>query len=141
MNKIQKKKEIDEIVKEVLDIKPRNVKLDNAVLNDFESISNAINQYYIENEKLPENLAVLKDKTEFIRESMLIDPESGEKYQYEVLNESEYELCANFRTSNLEDNNLRNNFYGEIWPHKKGYDCIEKNIESLEKELMPIRIQ
>jgi len=119
----------------------RNIKLDNAVLNNFESINNAINQYYIENEKLPENLAILEDRTGFIRGSMLIDPESGEKYQYEVLNENKYELCANFRTSNLEDNNLRNNFYGEVWPHEKGYDCIEKNIESLERELMPIRIQ
>ena len=38
----------------------RNRKLDNATLENFTSISNAIETYYLENEALPENLEVIK---------------------------------------------------------------------------------
>ena len=71
-------------------------------------------------------------------QDILTDPEKKLDYQYNILSEKKYELCANFKTSNLEDNNTVNEFYREIWPHKEGRQCIGKSIENL-KEVYPIR--
>jgi len=116
----------------------RNKKLDNAILNDFSSIKNAIDQYYITNENLPKNLSVLEEEIGFITQDILTDPEKSLDYQYNILDEKKYELCADFKTSNLEDNNVANEFYREIWPHKEGSQCIGKSIENL-KEVYPVR--
>ena len=62
-------------------------------------------------------------------------------YQYNILGEKKYELCADFRTSNLEDDDVINGFYREIWPHKEGKQCIEKSIENLKEGLMPISVR
>ncbi len=107
----------------------RNKKLDSAILNDFSSIKNAIDQYYNSNESLPKNLSVLEGEVEFMTQDRLTDPETDSNYQYNILSESEYELCANFRTSNLEDDDGMNEFYRETWPHQKGRQCIEKSVE------------
>ena len=120
----------------------RNKKLDNVILNDFSSIRNAINQYYSDNESLPKSLSILlEEKIEFITQDMLTDPEKDLDYQYNILGEKKYELCADFRTSNLEDDDVINGFYREIWPHKEGKQCIEKSIENLKEGLMPIPVR
>ncbi len=119
----------------------RDRKLDQAVLNNFNMINDGINQYYSSNEKLPEDLSVLSEKIKFITSETVTDPETKTNYEYSVLSETDFELCANFRTSNLDDDNSRYEYYREIWPHEKGNQCIEKSIEDhLKKEVLtPIR--
>ena len=119
----------------------RNKKIDNAILNDFSSIKNAIDQYYITNENLPKNLSVLGEEIRFITQDILTDPEKSLDYQYNILSEKKYELCADFKTSNLEDNNAENEFYREIWPHKEGKQCIEKSIGNLKDGLVPTPVR
>ncbi len=118
-------------------VEARNKKLDNAILNDFSSIESALNRYHEDNEKLPESLSILEQEIEFISQDDLTDPETSSVYQYDILGDEKYELCANFRTSNLEDDDRMNEFYKETWPHDKGHQCIKKNIE--DSKPMPVR--
>ncbi|MBU2068125.1 MAG: DUF5671 domain-containing protein [Patescibacteria group bacterium] len=115
----------------------RNKKLDNAVINDFISIENAINRYYQAESKLPDNLSVLQQGDSVINQKALIDPEIGQAYEYSIINSERYELCADFRTSNLEEDSDLSNFYKEEWPHNQGRQCIGKNIEHPKELLTP----
>ena len=110
----------------------RDRKIDIAVLDNLNNIERAINQYYINNESLPESLSVLSKDIQFITPNMI-------DYEYNILSESKFELCANFKTSNLEDNNGMYQYYREIWPHEEGNQCFEKSIEKNIENLMPIR--
>ena len=107
----------------------RDRKLDNAVLEDFNTISNGLNNYYSENQKLPATLEELKSEVLFVAEENLKDPETGQAYKYEVIGDKKYQLCAIFRTSNVDNQDVSNRFYNEKWPHKAGTQCIDQNIE------------
>jgi len=116
----------------------RDRKIDGAILDSFSNIEHGINQYYNANDSLPESLSVLSEEIKFITPEIMLDPETGLNYQYNILSEDRFELCANFRTSNLEDDNESYGYYREIWPHEKGEQCIEK---SLENPLAPVKVR
>lgn len=107
----------------------RERKLDNAVLEDFNTISSGLMDYYQKQQKLPANLEELKLGAPFVTEENLKDPETAKPYEYKMLGDKKYQLCAVFRTSNLGQEDIENQFYREQWPHKTGEQCIERVIE------------
>ncbi|RLC38639.1 hypothetical protein DRH27_01780 [Candidatus Falkowbacteria bacterium] len=111
----------------------RSRKFDNMILDNFSQIDSAINEYYRGNEKLPENLEILKEEYSYIDEKDTKDPVSGEQYGYNKLEDDKYELCAIFRTSNKNDNTADYN-YKEQWPHDAGEQCLSKRV--WEKEII-----
>jgi hypothetical protein len=119
----------------------RNRKFDNAVLEDFSMIDGAINQYYSEYDKLPQDLDALMGEYTYITDKQLIDKATGEKHEYNIIGEREYELCAIFRTSNLEDETQRYYPYKDRWPHDSGKQCLKQKVreESELKEPVPLR--
>jgi hypothetical protein len=78
-------------------------RLDGMVLNNFSSLNNVINNYYELKGELPENLTELENFDHYFNPSDLVDPETKEPFVYKLLNEKEFELCAIFRTSNLNE--------------------------------------
>lgn len=110
----------------------RDRKLDNAVLEDFNTISNGLNNYYRGNQKLPVTLEELKSEVLFVTEENFKDPDTGQVYEYEVIGDKKYQLCAVFRTSNVDDQDFSNRFYREEWSHKTGRQCINQSIEQKE---------
>ncbi|MCK5510153.1 hypothetical protein KAI65_01230 [Candidatus Parcubacteria bacterium] len=108
----------------------RNRKTDEAVLNDFNSIDNAVQNYFREKERLPESLTILKDEFPYITEDDLKHPSSNENYAYNKLEDKKYELCASFLTSNISDTDL-NGFNKEMWPHDSGAQCLSRKIEQI----------
>ena len=111
-------------------VETRNRKTDEAVLNDFNSIDNAVQNYFREKERLPESLTILKDEFPYITEDDLKHPSSNENYAYNKLEDRKYELCANFLTSNISDIDL-NGFNKEMWPHDSGVQCLSRKIEQI----------
>ena len=107
----------------------RDRKLDNAILEDFSTISNGLNNYYSDNQKLPATLEELKFEVLFMTEDNLRDPDTSQAYEYIVMGDKKYQLCAVFRTSNVDYQDVNIQFYRETWPHKAGKQCIEKSIE------------
>ena len=99
-------------------------KIDEAVLNRFNSIDNAINMYFADMEKMPEDLNKISDYSNYLSKDDLADPETDKQFNYNVLSEKKYELCGDFRTSNLDQEDIRAEYLKERWPHDSGYQCL-----------------
>lgn len=115
----------------------RERKLDEAILEDFETISRGLDAYYDGNQKLPATLEELESEVLFVTDENLEDSETGRKYEYRVVGNRKYQLCAVFRTSNVDDPDA-NQFNFERWPHKAGEQCLDQSINSeLVKPVIP----
>ncbi len=114
----------------------RNRKLDQLVIENFVQIDQAVNVYYAENFKLPESLQIIQNEFSYIRDEDLSDPETKAAYIYKISDDKTYELCATFRTSNLdgsENNDYR--FYDKSWLHDSGEQCLKQTVHTERKEL------
>lgn len=116
----------------------RNRRIDNAVLDNFNQIDSALYSYYADKKALPDSLDILKEEYPYITEETLTHPGTKEKYQYAVLEEKKYELCASFLTDNIEEN-INENYYKERWPHRSGEQCLKQTIISEKAGEMLIR--
>ncbi|MFH1187735.1 MAG: DUF5671 domain-containing protein [bacterium] len=118
----------------------RNRKLDEAVINDFNSIGSAIENYYQDNEKLPGNIAELKKDSNFLTEDDAKDPKNGKEYEYKIIDDKTYELCAEFKTSNKDDAEAKNEYgglpfgFGDFYLHDSGYQCLKNKINQEEEK-------
>ncbi len=101
----------------------REKKIDEKILRDFDNINMNVNMYYNDNEKLPESLEQLKGDSDLNKYPN--STVSLEDIDYNKLSETEYELCADFKTSNLDDENT-NLRYGINRLHDSGYQCLEQ---------------
>lgn len=116
----------------------RNQKHDQDTLSKFNQIDSAINSYYSEKNKLPENLSVLVNDKRFISERELKDSFSGANFEYKQGKNKEYELCANFLTSNLGDESQNFAYDRTRWPHDAGYQCLKQQIFTPEEIKGPV---
>lgn len=109
----------------------RNRKIDEQVLRDFNSIKNGLNEYYKNNENLPDNLEELKDEVSYLSADDFINPRTKKEYDYKLLSDREFELCSDFLASNTKEDldNSRYLPYSQ-WKHEKGYQCIEQKINN-----------
>jgi len=108
----------------------RDRKLDNQVLGSFSVIDNAINNYYQDTGQLPPDLAELRSQEASVIRDNLKHPVSGQAYEYKITGDKSYELCAEFRTSNLDENEFRRyEYYRDRWPHDKGYQCLAQTVK------------
>lgn len=112
----------------------RNRKLDEAILDKFNEIDNAMNEYYFENKSMPENLDILVSEFTYITEDSLTDPVAKKKFEYKKVSDNAYELCADFRASNKNDNEEDYMGYKDRWPHDSGYQCLKQKVVLYDKE-------
>lgn len=106
----------------------RNRKLDEKVINNLDAVKRGIDQYYIDNKKLPQTLEdVSNEKYDFLTSEQFVEVSTGKYYGYNPLEEKKYELCALFNSSNMENNT--NDYYYSTWKHDMGYQCITKRVE------------
>jgi hypothetical protein len=109
----------------------RDRKIDEQIINNFSSLEYAINDYYNQFNKMPVSLMEVKEESKSIlRDEDLRDPESKELFEYKVTGETSFELCANFRTSNKDNDNARYRYMPENNLHDSGYQCLERKIKS-----------
>lgn len=106
----------------------RNRKLDNTIVMEFDTIDSAINQYYNDKKKMPESLDQLKEDYNYITDETLSDAATAKNYDYKVVADKKYELCATFHRSNKEEKNRQYFEMKDRWPHDAGYQCIGQKI-------------
>lgn len=119
----------------------RQVRLDEQRVSDLQIIQNEITNYWFNKEKLPANLADLKDDIRgFIPP---VDPEYGESYVYEISGPLSFKLCAVFKNKTPESSiNLINknaprpvtvdvyyDSYQQNWSHEAGDFCFSRTID------------
>lgn len=104
------------------------IKLDQQRINQFNSIYGYIQNYYKSNAALPQNL-------EFISTADVTrDPETQVPFEYEILGQNTFKLCATFSSDSTETSikGYRDTMpiYNEEvdYTHQKGFDCINFRI-------------
>ncbi len=107
----------------------REQKIDNEQVNDLASIQNHIEEYYYLHNTLPETLA-----DAYGRLSIPTSSEERSDYTYTVLDETHYELCAEFafESSGIDVRSLPLYYEGSIakpfltWEHGAGEWCFDR---------------
>ena len=101
----------------------RNRRIDRQVVDNFYTINSAVDNYYIANKKLPENLQMLLEvDNNSLMESQLVNPLSKKNIEYKVVSDLQYDLCTDFLTDSNQDE------YRTEWKYKVGYDCITMTV-------------
>lgn len=111
----------------------RDRRLDEQVINNFYTIDSCVDQYNREKGKMPADFSAMKDDCSYLTEDLLKDPQTGVAYTYSVKGTTTYEICANFRTSNVgKDNGASINYpvMGGInsSSHKSGQQCLKRQV-------------
>ena len=116
-------------------LKVREQKFDQNIINKLSQVDNAVNAYYGENGKLPQNLNQLLNggSTYYVIESDLTDPGTNKLFNYNVKAKDSYELCATFKTSNKEQANDSSVYVDTNWLHDAGYQCLKQRIATIDK--------
>lgn len=113
----------------------RQKKLDQIVLNRISTIESMVNSYYDLNHRLPENLQEISSEEGkiYFDQRSLIDPETGEKIEYNKIGDREFEICASFRTSSDDENGR--SYYGDR-KFNPGRNCFRGNLWIEDKKLL-----
>ena len=119
-------------------LKVRDQKFDQAIINKFSQIDNAINAYYGENKKLPADLNALLNggSTYYVLANDITDPATGVAFVYKVNTKDSYELCATFKTENKSQANDKSVYTDTRWLHDAGYQCLKQRIAILDNTKM-----
>jgi hypothetical protein len=115
-------------------LKVRDQKYDQAIINKFSQIDNAVNAYYGENKKLPADLNTLLNggSTYYVLANDLTDPTTGVAFIYKVDAKDSYELCATFKMENKSQANDKTVYTDTRWLHDAGYQCLKQRIAILD---------
>jgi len=108
----------------------RALQSDQMRASNLQQTSFAIDEYWARNQKLPETLEELQDSRYYFVES-IADPITKESYEYQVLEEKQYELCATFELASTESRaGLRfPSKVSKVWEHGVGRTCFELEIQ------------
>lgn len=113
----------------------RLIRLDQRRVNDLQMIQSQIVQYWQSKEKLPQNLDDLKNDITGV--TIPVDPQTNKSYEYSVLENLKFRLCAEFNKDSVLDNYkvrypmpvsypLSGN---ENWEHGVGKVCFDRTID------------
>lgn len=116
----------------------RNRKIDGEIISDLYQIKAAVLDYYTLENEMPASLEVLANSGSGYRISQeaTIHPVSKEKYEYQVVSDDQYKICAEFFTSNLEKDS--NFYYADEYRHDKGYECFNQKVTNLNEKMIPL---
>ena len=102
----------------------RLVRLDQQRVSDLQNISFAISSYWDRNKELPPSLEALQGPQYFVQS--IQDPETSQPYEYHILNEDTYELCATFKTNSTQNyEGPPQPFSERVWNHGIGRGCFQ----------------
>lgn len=115
----------------------RLIKLDERRVNDLQYLQSQIVNYWQSKEKLPGTLDELKDDITGV--SVPVDPKTGMAYEYGILGNLKFNLCAEFSASSKEvQGNIKYRyavpahdylFGNTTWDHGVGKVCFERTID------------
>ena len=110
----------------------RLVRMDSQRVEDLAEIQYEMINYYSLKQELPETLSDLNNSISgFVAPT---DPEDQSEYQYQIISDLEFELCATFATESTDSSvQSRAMYYGERstenWSHQIGYTCFTRTID------------
>jgi len=119
----------------------RLASLDETRISDLSRIQSEVLEYWRTQEVLPEGLGDLEDSLSYVE--IPLDPVTNDQYEYSQNGELSFTLCANFKTSNIDDSQndgaMRSVRYDKYemgwgtstssWEHKAERTCFERTID------------
>jgi len=105
-------------------------RLDERRVEHLRELAYAIDAYWTAEDRLPSSLAELPDERGYLAE--LVDPETGGSYNYRVLGEDSYELCAVFASETSEQFETP---FQDAWFHGPGRQCFELEAQDPERPI------
>lgn len=113
----------------------RAKRLDQNLINNINTIENAVNSYNEKYKKLPENLEEVKNNRDMYFDAMtFVDRESGAPIDYKKTGDKTFEICATFRTDNKNvDPRVDTSYYDPTKMHSAGYQCLTNTTWSDQK--------
>ncbi|MFC2078837.1 hypothetical protein ACFLSZ_02545 [Candidatus Bipolaricaulota bacterium] len=96
-------------------------RLDERRVDDLQDLSYAVDIYWTREGTLPVSLADLSNEERIVRD--LRDPETGQPYEYRIVGDNTYELCAEFARDTASDE--RDTPYRIFWFHGSGRQCFQ----------------
>lgn len=106
----------------------RALREDNQRLQDLQQISWAVTELYNLNSVLPQSLDELTVGGK-INADILLDPVSGQQYEFTIVDASSYKLCANF-----ERDASANDYTDPAWQHGVGRACFAISLSGSQKD-------
>ncbi len=120
----------------------RLITFDDRRVSDLQSITYAIDAYWQRNNALPESLEDLRGPSYYV--NSIQDLKTGMPYEYRIISENAYELCAVFETESSAKEDLRaipKPFSEQIWNHGIGRTCFTLEVRALTTVDEPIPIR
>jgi hypothetical protein len=120
---------------------PENARLqaeDTQRINDLSYIQNAVNTFWMEKGMLPATLEQLNDPLNYT--SIPVDRITGENYGYNIIDEKNFEICADFATVS-EETESKQRMYSEeqFFKHSEGVNCFKREVqESMIRKPSPV---
>ena len=111
----------------------RKMKHDSNILRDFNEIRYGIDEHFRNNNVLPENLSEM-------RRSVRTDGNITD-YEYRIVSEEEYELCANFETNNKDNLSIDDDYLNKEWPHEIGHQCFQEKSQIKTNGMLPPELE
>ncbi len=98
--------------------------LDSGRVSDLRGVMSASDLFWARNERLPASLAELAEDP---RTSInTVDPGTGEPYEYRILDDDTYELCATF---DRPSSPVPARPTADFWRHSAGRQCFELEVD------------
>ncbi len=105
----------------------RDRRFDERRTSDLQQLQWQIINYWQQKDELPQTLADLQDSVSgFVAPT---DPETEASYEYNILGELSFELCAEFETSSKEFMESYRKTRDQSWEHEKGKICFKRTID------------
>jgi len=104
-------------------------RLDERRMSDLREIANSVDIYWTQEGILPNSLDDLADEEGYFAE--LVDPVTGASYEYRIVDEDSFELCATFDTEDAASD--RDPYFKGLWHSGIGRQCFTltaKNLDS-----------
>jgi type II secretory pathway pseudopilin PulG len=92
---------------------------------------NAIQMYYAVHDTLPVDLKALESEHNLHQEVNWRDPETQQPFEYAIMGESSYRLCAIFSRNSDRNDETGGFIYGK---HSAGRDCFQENVVHYPKQ-------
>lgn len=106
----------------------RNKRIDDIRVENLNTVQSEIIYFWQSKNRLPNSIEELRDDLRVFYPPT--DPDTEESYEYQIVNEKTFKLCANFKTDSLENKNMRPDFYGlGSFEHSAEYTCFERTID------------
>jgi type II secretory pathway pseudopilin PulG len=122
----------------------RQLRIDQETINRLNTTESAIQSYFVQSGKLPENLDALSQEVNFTTKLDLQNPSTKQNFDYTVTEKKKYRLCTDFLRASLSE--AEGGYpsyaypYGN-WEHEAGRQCFERTVLDDNSAMKPVPVR